>query len=246
MTVFLVGGGADTVTRGLLAPFLAEAGAAAERAGRRARVAIAVVDHWRSGRRLLPAYVHALDGRRDLDVQPLFLRRGKDLAPTAFDAVDGIVVGGGSTPTYLDALIGSAGSIGSRVRSGTPYLGFSAGAMIAPRTALVGGHRRAGRDICPEEWSEDLDEITVCPGLGLVGFPVDVHTAQAGTLGRTVALVESGTATAVGIDEDTCLAVADPDADPADGVVTGRGGVWFVRRSNGTTEISRRTAGAAR
>jgi hypothetical protein len=54
-----------------------------------------------------------------------------------------------------------AGAVAAAVRAGMPYPGFSAGAVIAARTALV-------------------------------GFPVDVHTGQAGTLGRTVALVASG------------------------------------------------------
>ena len=121
-----------------------------------------------------------------------------------------------------------------------PYLGFSAGAMIAPRTALLGGHLLAGRSVCPRSWSEGLAELTVRPGLGLVEFAVDVHTGQAGTLGRTVALVDSGAApVAVGIDEDTCLAVAVGAPDPADGVVTGPGAVWVVRHGPGTSTVLR-------
>jgi cyanophycinase len=244
VTVHLVGGGADTTTPGLLAPFLAEVVAAAGRAGHRPRIAVVVVDRWGSGRRSLPGYVHALDAGRDVDVAPVFLRRGRGLLPETLAGVDGIVVGGGPTPEYLEGLSGSAGSIAAAVRAGTPYLGFSAGAMIAPRSALVGGHLQDGRGVCPEEWSEELDELTVAPGLGLVGFPVDVHTAQAGTLGRTVALVGSGAApVAVGIDEDTCLAVAAQATDPADGVVTGAGGVWMVRPGpDGATAVTRRTA----
>lgn len=57
-----------------------------------------------------------------------------------------------------------------------------------------------------------------------------MHTGRAGTLGRTVALVETGAAAvAVGIDEGTCLTVAGPGTDPADGVVTGAGSVWVLR-----------------
>ena len=76
-----------------------------------------------------------------------------------------------------------------------------------------------------------------------MSFPVDVHTAQAGTLGRTVALVESGAAdTAVGVDEGTCLALPGGAADPADGVVTGSGAVWVVRRAGDAVQLTRRTA----
>jgi cyanophycinase len=240
VTVFLVGGGPETVLPGLLAPFLAEAAAG----GRRSRLALVVVGPRHSRRRLLPPYLHALDAGRDVEVQLHVLGRGEVLAPGVLSAADGIAVGGGPTPAYLDGLAGAAGGIGAQVRAGTPYLGFSAGAMVAPATALAGGCRSAGRDVCPEEHGEDLEEVTVRPGLGLVGFPVDVHTAQAGTLGRTVAVVEAGAApVAVGIDEDTCLALPAGSADPAEGVVTGRGGIWVVRGSAGGTAVTRRTAG---
>ena len=243
MTVFLVGGGPETVLPGLLAPFLAEARATAP-AGRPTRLVLVVAGRRGSGRLLRPAYRHALDAGRDVEVQPLVLGRGEVVEPGALTAADGIVVGGGRTPGYLDGLVGAAAGIGSRVRSGTPYLGLAAGAMVASAAALAGGCRSAGRDVCPEESAEDLEEVTVRPGLGLVGFPVDVHTAQAGTLGRTVAVVDTGAAAvAAGLDEDTCLAVPAGSPDPAEGVVTGRGAVWVVRRSAGGTVVTRRTAG---
>jgi len=116
--------------------------------------------------------------------------------------------------------------------------------MIAADTALIGGYRQAAHEVCPEDWSEELDPITVRPGLGLVGFAVDVHTAQAGTLGRTVALVSTGkVATAVGIDEDTCLAVPGPHSLPADCAASGGGGVWIVSAaaSPGDVTVRRRT-----
>ena len=112
-----------------------------------------------------------------------------------------------------------------------PYLGFSAGAMIAGETALLGGYRLGDREVCPQEWCEDLDDVTLSSGLGLVPFVVDVHAAQAGTIGRALAIVESGAAEmTAAIDEDTCLVV--PVGAPAStGRVRGSGSVWLVRRT---------------
>jgi hypothetical protein len=70
-----------------------------------------------------------------------------------------------------------------------------------------------------------------------------VHTGQAGTLARTVAAVAGGTVpVAVGIDEDTCLALPGPGARPEEGAVTGTGRVWVVRPAGdgGVTVTPRR------
>ena len=124
-----------------------------------------------------------------------------------FDDVDAIVVGGGPTPGYLDGLRPSAAAIrrGGRRRA-LPYLGFSAGAMVAPERAIVGGYRIRGTEVCPEDASEGLEELEIRDGLGLVPFAVDVHAAQAGTLGRAVGAVAQGLVDrAVAVDENTAL-----------------------------------------
>jgi cyanophycinase len=231
VSVFLVGGGVDTMaTPDLLAPFQAELESHASARRRTARLAVALFDHEGSARTFLPSYVDALTGAGSIDVVSVLVRHGQPVAKEAFLDVDGVAVAGGPTPEYLDGLIGAADVIRSVVTRGAPYVGFSAGAMIASQHALVGGFRSAGTEVCPQEWSEDLDPITVCPGLGLVRFTVDVHTAQAGTLGRTVALVEEGAATAaVGIDEDTCLTVSGAVAQPEECRVTGTGNAWMVQ-----------------
>ena len=77
------------------------------------------------------------------------------------------------------------GGPGEAGRRGRPYLGFSAGAMIAPERAIIGGYRVRGVEVCPEEASEGLGEVELREGLGLVPFAVDVHAAQAGTLGAS-------------------------------------------------------------
>jgi cyanophycinase len=245
VTVFLVGGGPDTLTtRDLLDPFVEEMASHADRRGRRPRVAIAVFEHEGSADRFLPDYADAL-AVGSAEVVPVYVRRGVAVARSAFEDVDAVVVGGGPTPDYLAGLQAAADGIADVVTTGVPYLGFSAGAMIAARTALVGGHRLGDEQVCPEEWSEGLVPLTLRPGLGLVGFTVDVHTAEAGTLGRTVAVVESGqVAIAVGIDEDTCLAAERSDLQPEDLAVTGTGSAWLVRAANGggSVVVNRRPA----
>lgn len=119
---------------------------------------------------------------------------------------DGIFVGGGLTPGYHAAILPAAGSIRDLVAAGVPYAGFSAGAMIAGRTALLGGWRSGGVPVCPEAAAEGLDELALAPGLGLVEPVVDAHAAQAGTLSRAVAVVAAGLATSsVAIDECTSV-----------------------------------------
>jgi len=143
---------------------------------------------------------------------------------TAFADVDGILVGGGLTPVYRDLLEPHFGELRRQVAAGVPYLGFSAGAAIAAERALVGGWRIGGVPVSPEEASEDLDELTVAPGIGLVDVAIDVHVAQWGTLSRLVAAVEAGLVSGgLGIDEHTALIVGDGGLR-----VAGHGSVWRV------------------
>lgn len=245
MTVFLVGGGVDTLrTPGLLDPFLHEL---ARQAGdRQPRLAVVLVDQEGSGERFLPEYLEALGGGVRRDVVPVFVRPDHAVDPDLLNDVDGFVVAGGPTPAYLTGLGDAAGVIRRSVCSGVPYLGFSAGAMVAATDAIAGGHRLGGTEVCPEEWSEGLDAVTLRPGLGLVPFAVDVHAAQAGTLGRTVALVEHGlVARAVAIDEDTCLAVTTPQQPSEQGHVSGSGNAWNVTPDldgDGTVVLRRHAA----
>ena len=64
-----------------------------------------------------------------------------------------------------------------------------------------------------EDNAEDLDQVTVVEGLGLVAPTVEVHTAQWGTLSRLVAAVAGGaTSTGIAIDENTVV-ILDPATD---------------------------------
>ena len=116
----------------------------------------------------------------------------------------GMYVCGGLTPLYAELLRGLA------LPPALPYAGFSAGAAMAASRAIVGGWRLDGRAVCPEDAAEDLAEVSVVDGLGLVPFAVDVHAAQWGTLGRAVAAVRAGLVReAWALDEHTALEVRD-------------------------------------
>jgi cyanophycinase len=117
----------------------------------------------------------------------------------------GVYVAGGLTPAYADAFAGWAAP-------DVPYAGFSAGAAIAARRALVGGWRAVigGVEVavCDEGAGEDLALVTVRDGLGVVDVLVDVHAAQWGTLGRLAHAVVGEGAEGWAIDEGTALECA--------------------------------------
>lgn len=82
--------------------------------------------------------------------------------------------------------------------------------------------------MCPEDTAEDLDEIAVRDGLGLVSFAVDAHAAQWGTLPRLIAAVTRHRLPhGVALDESTLVEVS------ADGRahVSGLGRAHSVRPS---------------
>ena len=138
--------------------------------------------------------------------------------------IDGLVVGGGLAPAYLAAVQPLIDEIRLLVADGLPYLGYSAGAMIAADRAIVGGWRVDGVPVCPAETGEDLDELTIAEGIGLVDLAVDVHAAQWGTLSRLVAATEAGLVEGgVAVDEGTVLVVNDEGLR-----IAGAGNVWRV------------------
>ncbi|MDI3211376.1 Type 1 glutamine amidotransferase-like domain-containing protein [Arthrobacter sp. AL12] len=228
MSIFLVGGGPDTVSTPLiLDQFSAEARHRAG-GGRPPRIAVVLVDHQGSAEYFLPAYLEPLQRRTPSEVSTVLLHRHGPVDPRAFDGVDAIVVGGGPTPVYAEDLRSAAPAIRQAVAAGAPYLGFSAGAMVAPERAIVGGFRIRGVEVCPEEASEGLGEVELREGLGLVPFAVDVHAAQAGTLGRAVSAVVHGMVDrAVAVDENTALVL--PHADPGEQRVIGTNNCWLIR-----------------
>jgi cyanophycinase len=150
-----------------------------------------------------------------------------------YDDADALFVCGGLTPAYAAALGPVAADVRAWMSSGRPYAGFSSGAAIAAKRAVVGGYRLGARVVCPADAGEDLEEVTVVEGLGLVDFAVDVHAAQWGTVGRMIAAVGSQRVTrGVAIDEDTALVVGDEELS-----VVGHGAVHVVRRTKGGIHV---------
>ena len=163
---------------------------------------------------------------------------GGALDPAVLDDVDGVLVGGGLTPAYLDAVLPLADLIRALVADGRPYAGFSAGSAIAARHALLGGWRHHGVPVLDEDFGEDCDELLVRDGLGLTELTIDVHAAQWGTLARLITAVGGGLAReGAAIDEDTALVVHDGTA------VAGAGNVWWVSSDDGTVAVRREPAG---
>lgn len=159
---------------------------------------------------------------------------GAPIDASLFDDVDGIVVWGGLVPAYRDSLAGAFETIRTRVSAGVPYFGFSAGAALASEAALLGGWKIGEVQICPPEAAEEIEQVTLSEGIGLLDTTVEVHAAQWGTVGRLIAATEAGVADGgVAIDEHTVLIAG------ADGLkVTGSGSVWSVTRDSGSVRVS--------
>jgi cyanophycinase len=248
--VHLVGGGVDTLrSPALLAPFVEAVLARGEASGARPRLALVLADVAGAASGFRPAYVDALEALAPgaIDHVDVFVSGAPGPDPDLLAEVDGLVVGGGPTQVYLDALVPVAPVVRETVAGGVPYLGLSAGAMVAAAAAVVGGWRHEGRAVCDEAWSGDLEEVTLLPGLGLVPFTVDVHTTRAGLLGRTVSLpTVEGVERAVGLDEDTCLRVCDGSGADDGWELTGSGFVWDVRSAtDGAVTLRRLSAATA-
>ena len=150
------------------------------------------------------------------EVRPVLVPR----EPVSLDGAAGVYVAGGLTPAYLDALA----DLG--IPEDLPYAGFSAGAAIAARSALTGGWRIGDRQVCDEDFSEDVEQVEPRPGLGLVGFAVDVHATQWGTVSRALHAVERGCfEEVVAIDEHCCVEVRGEEIAG----VHGRGVAYRIR-----------------
>ncbi len=227
MSIHLVGGGwrADGDPE-VLGAFLEEAAARAAGSGRmvpRIGVLVVVPQDEPAGddpEEFARAFV------RIASSQPIVstVAEGDTFASSVLSDIDGLVVGGGLTPAYLAAVQPLIDEIRLLVGDGLPYLGYSAGAMIAADRAIVGGWRMDGVPVCPADTAEDLDEVTVAEGIGLVDLAVDVHAAQRGTLSRLVAATEAGLVEGgVAVDDGTVLIVNDEGLR-----IAGAGNVWRV------------------
>lgn len=171
-------------------------------------------------------------------VDPIFVSSERPLRLEDLAAADGVLVGGGLTPAYHDAIVPHATTwLPVLLERGVPYAGFSAGAMIAPTRGIIGGWRlrRGDRDIaiCAEDVGEDEEALDIRHGLGLVPFAVDVHASQFGTPTRLLHAVRSGlVGDGWAVDEDTMLEVAAGRI-----TVRGLGSAYRVRPSRGSLAV---------
>ncbi|MDN4596143.1 Type 1 glutamine amidotransferase-like domain-containing protein [Leifsonia virtsii] len=232
-SLHLIGGGATTLADAALhAPFLEEAALRAQRP----RPRIAVISLHPEAEEKAAALGELLVGAAtgSIDLQLSTGRPGQPIGLEAIADVDGIAVGGGVVEEVRAGLEPPFGELRRLVSAGVPYLGVSAGAMIAAEGSLGGGSRIGGVVVSPEEPGEPGDELEIAAGIGLVDVAIEAHVAQRGTLSRLVAAVEAGLITgALGIDERTALIVGEGRLR-----VEGAGSVWRVIRTDGGVLVS--------
>ncbi|WP_353827395.1 peptidase S51 [Agromyces sp. SYSU T0242] len=226
MSVHLVGGGWDPAhAASVYAPFLAEAAEAAGRSGAdRPRIAVLLVAPDDEAAALGDRWRGTLESVADVEVAATVVRDDGAFELAALAGAHAVLVGGGATPAYRRAVEPVAAELRRRAAADEPYLGFSAGAAIAADTALLGGWRIGGVPVAPEDAGEELDEVTVEAGIGLVDLTIDCHAAQWGTLTRLIAATEARMVDGgIAIDEDTLFSIG------AAGLrVAGAGSVWSV------------------
>ena len=238
MAIHLLGGGWADDESSWTGPFVTEA---ARRAGGPPVIVVVLwAESVEAGRSWHEDYRADLLKLGAGEVRVVQLAPDIPLRPNHLDGADGIFVGGGFTPGYHEAVMPAADALRAAVSAGVPYAGFSAGAMIAGASALLGGWRLRGIPVNGEDLSEGLDEVTLAPGLGLVDFVVDVHIAQGGLLSRAVAIADAGYADmVVGVDECTSV-IADGSLE-----IVGPGRAWIVRRAKDGAHVALRSANQA-
>ncbi len=216
--VFLIGGGrGDDAVRASHAPFVAAVGDGPI-------VAVVLdegdetdVERWSGALTLAGAN----------EVRSLVVSKQRPPVAADFDGAAAVFVAGGWTPGYHEALV----EPGTDWLPQLPFAGFSAGAAVAGEQAILGGHRIGDVAICAEEAGEDLEQLTVRPGLGLVPFAVDVHATQWGTLTRLVHAARAGAVSdGLAVDEGTVAVVRD-------GALVGVEGVGAAYRVNSALQL---------
>ena len=221
MHVSLIGGGRDLAwAASIYEPFVAAASAVSARRGVAVpRIAIALLDEGEGVATDAERFTTALSlgGAVDPCIVPIPI--AGPLHVRDLIGCDGLFVGGGLTPGYAATIVPASSDLLRWLREfDAPYAGFSAGAAIAATSAIIGGWCHDGLEVCPEDASEDLEDVTVVPGLGLVPFTVEVHADTWDTAPRLGAALQSLGRGAIGyaIDENTAL-VIDGDASRAVG-----------------------------
>ena len=226
-TVHLIGGGWSDPT--LYTEFVREAGG---------DIACLVIDEG-DGAEQFERWSAALRAAGDCRPFPVLVPIGDVFDASALGAAGGLLVCGGLTPAYAAAVTPAATPLRTWLAD-RPYCGFSAGAAIAGEQAVVGGWTVDGRPLIPDDAAEDLDEVTITDGLGLVPFLLDAHAGQWGTLPRLIESVLISGRAGMAMDEDTAVIVRAGVAE-----VAGRGHVHLVRPAGGDgVTVARFHAGA--
>jgi len=237
MSIHLIGGGATTSADAPLhAPFVDEVSRRAAASGRdRPRVAVISLHPEAADKAAALGELLTEAGRGTaIDLHLTAGRAGHPIERDAIDDVDGIAVGGGNVETVRAGLESVFDEIRRQVADGVPYLGVSAGAMIAGERSLGSGTRIGGVVVSPEAADEPGDELELEAGIGLVDVTIEVHVAQRGVLSRVAAAAEAGLITgALGIDERTALIVSEGGLR-----VEGSGNVWRVLPTDGGVLVS--------
>lgn len=149
----------------------------------------------------------------------------------------GIFVCGGLTSAYHDALCRDKSWLDYLFENKIPYCGFSAGASVAAKNAIIGGWQRTIDDktveIADENAGEDLNFLDVRNGLDLVPFAVDVHATQWGTLSRLVHTIDAKFAVeGFAIDENTMLEISKNKV-----FIYGAGNAYRIRRTENFSAV---------
>ncbi|SKA86727.1 hypothetical protein SAMN06295879_0961 [Agreia bicolorata] len=236
MSIHLSGGGWPFDDEGaVFRPFLDEATRRATDAGRLdgPRIAIVLVRDGDGPEKFVElSAVFGTLGK--IDPIAVLAPEGAPIDDSLLDDIDGLVVWGGLVPAYRESLKESFQSIRALVESGVPYFGMSAGAAVVSDGALIGGWRIGDVQVCPIDASQEIEQVTVEEGIGLIDTTIDVHAAQWGTVARLIAATEAGIVDGgLAIDEHTALIVGEGALR-----VVGAGSVWNVTRDSGTVRVS--------
>lgn len=234
MTLFLVGGGPTEHLQPIFEAFITQV------RPRGSRIAVALLGSQQEAAQYLDTYADPLLAYMpDAQIEPVWLTDESDEEPISWpddvDELAGLVVGGGWTPGYLDALHPHRELLARLVRSGMPYLGYSAGAAVVAKHVIAAGWQQEGRQIVPEIAGEGTQELQLRDGLALIGPSVDPHADTHNILGRCIAALETGPmSSVVAIDERTALVI---DAVSGRTRVLGPGRVTWVSRAGADFNI---------
>lgn len=150
----------------------------------------------------------------------------------------GIFMGGGDTRRYREIyVLSEAGAIiRERYRSGIPYGGLSAGALVTPEVGIVWGSKVTAptneylvrTEFYLDPYEDGDVELRVGEGLGLLrDCIIEVHFSGLGGFPRMVQAMELANARyGLGMDDPICLEVQDESLVK----VRGRGRAYATRR----------------